>query len=348
MSESTPDRLREFRAQYRNAANQGKRLTVAKVILLVAVLLLGLWGAEVFLRGAIASSALQSGGLSPEQWRAYAVYLEGKDLPDEALRAYERYLEVATLSDSERAKVCYTIGALAAGIGSYERALASLYQAELLAPKSDLMPEIDKKVVLCLERLGRKAELRRELRERSDVQKTPADVGPGETILAEYGDTVFTDRDLERELEALPATARKHLTTGGAKLEFLRNVIARPLLVDKAMRLELDRDPEIEAKLAEQHDALIVEKLIANWMMDSPDPTPEDVERFYKAEPERFKSTGADEAPPFEQVKDRAMQMLRMERKQERLSRLIDETLEERNVKLYADRLETTEEQAEE
>jgi tetratricopeptide (TPR) repeat protein len=346
MSDSTPDRLREFRAQYRDKAGRRKGLSVVRFIVLVAVLLLGLWGAEVFLRGAIARTSNQAGGMSPEQWRAYAVYLEGKDLPYEALHAYERYLEVAVLSDSERAKICYAMGSLAAGLGSYEKALASLYQAELLAPTSKLKPEIDKKVVLCLERLGRKADLRRELRQRSGVKRTAADVGPDETILAEYDDTVFTNSDLARELEALPDTARNHLNTGEAKMEFLRNVLAHRLLVDKAMRLELDRDPDIEAKLAEQRDVLVVQKLIDDWMKEQPKPTAEDVERFYKAESDRFKTAGADEAPPFEQVKERAAHMLRMERDQERLSQLIDRTLEERNVTLHADRLQQDEEEA--
>ena len=299
----------------------------------------------MFVRSAIARSTNQPGGLSPDRWRAYAVYLEGKDLPDEALYAYERYLEVASLSDVERAKVCYTMGALAADLGSYERALASLYQAEMLAPASDLKPEIDKKVVMCLERLGRTADLRRELRQRSDVHRSESDIGPGETVLAEYDDAVFTDRDLERELEALPAAARNHLSTGDAKIEFLRNVVAHRLLVDKAIRLELDRDPEIEAKLAEQRDALIVQKLIDDWMKDQPGPTPEDVERFYKAEPDRFKKAGADDVPPFEQVKERATHMLQVEREQERLSQLIEKTLQERHVQVYADRLQTGDEE---
>jgi tetratricopeptide (TPR) repeat protein len=316
-----------------------------KPLLLVVVLVLGLWGADVFLRAAIADSTTQPGGMSPDRWRAYAIYLEGKNLPEEALDAYERYLETASLTDAERANVCYSMGTLAADAGDYRGALASFYQAEMLASDSDLKPEIDKKVVWCLDQLGRTAELRRELRQRSDAQSTSPGTAPGDTVLAEYGDCTVTMSDLERELDRLPSAARAKMETVEARTEFLRNVVARRLLLEKALRLELDKDSEILDQLTKHRDALLVQTLIDRQLQDQVDPSPEDVERFYKAEPERFAVTSTGEVPPFEQVKERAERMLRAERERERFTRLIDETFQEQNVKLYTERLHSDEEE---
>jgi tetratricopeptide (TPR) repeat protein len=346
MSEETPERLRKFRAEYRDASRGGRGRRLLKPLLLLVVLILGLWGADVFLRAAIADSTTQPGGMSPDRWRAYAIYLEGKNLPEEALDAYARYLETASLTDTERAKVCYSMGTLAADAGDYRGALASFYQAEMLASDSDLKPEIDKKVVLCLEELGRTAELRRELRQRSNAQSTSPDAAPSDTVLAEYGDCIVTMSDLERELDRLPSAVRAKMETVEARTEFLRNLVARRLLLDKALRLELDKDAEILDELTKHRDALVVQALIDRQMQDQADPSPEDVERFYKAEPERFAVSGSGEVPPFEQVKERAERMLRAEREKERFTRLIDETLHEQNVKLYTDRFHANEEEA--
>lgn len=343
MNDETPERLKQFRAQYQGCGEGGRGRRWLKAFLLVAAVLLGLWGADVFLRGAIASSTARPGGMSADEWREYAIYLEGKALPDKALEAYQKYLETALLSDGERAKVCFSMATLAADTGNYRDALAALYQAEMLAPNTALKPEIDKKVVLCLERLNRKDELRRELRKRSGADTSSTGTTPGDTVLAECGDTVFTMHDLERELDALPPGARSKLNTPEAKSDYLRSLVARRMLLEKALRLELDKDPEILDRLAMERDALVVQKLIDEGMAGQSEPTPEDVERFYRAEQERFEKPGTTEVLPFEQVKERAAQMLRAQREQEHFARLIDETLKESNVTFHMDRLKTEE-----
>ncbi len=339
MSENTPERLKEFREQYRENARGSKTARVLKPLLLVAAVALGLWGAQVFLRSALASSATRSGGMSPEQWRSYAVYLEGKDLPAESLHAYEHYIEIAPLTDAERAKVCFAMGSLAADIEDYQKALAYLYQSEMLAPESEMKPDIDKKVVMCLDRLGRTTDLRRELRNRSGAQHSVADVGPNETVIAEYGNVVFTDRDLEQELQKLPPVSRARLDSPDAKADFVRNLIARRLMVDKALRRELDKDPAIEKQLVAQRDALLVQRLVDDRLKGQPEPTTDDLKQYYKANSDRFKSADADEAPPFEQVRDRVARMMKAQAVQDAVNQLISDTLDERGVKFYPDRL---------
>jgi len=236
-------------------------------------------------------------------------------------------------------------------------------------------------------------------------------------VLAEFAGEVITNHDLELEIEKLPPAARDSFNTPEKKGDLLKNMVAERLLLDKARRLELDKTPEIQDQLARQLDAMIVQKLISDEVKAGIHITPEDVERFYKAEPDRFKEPataevriakadsedaakaikdfpdkpvtvrqggrvpGASETlsvpdavfsadagaiagpvqaekswyvfkveskkkertPPFEEVKDRAMRMLQMQKEQEKITALIEETLQARDVHLYLERLKEPE-----
>ncbi|HEO71751.1 MAG TPA: hypothetical protein ENN80_10860, partial [Candidatus Hydrogenedentes bacterium] len=291
MGEQTPDRLREFRSQYRAKAAPGLKL----LVLLVVLTLAGFGGVfGLLLRGVTtkpesqARHSIAGAGLPAQTERDYAAYLAEREQPLAAIEAYQRYLTKASLDPNARANICYTMAKLAIKAEAYDVALTFLYQAEFLAPESELKDEIDKKVVLCLDKLGRRVDLRKELRKRTRLQRTAEDLEEGETVLAEFAGEIITDRDWALELEKLPAYMRDSVTTIDKKTEFLKNMVAQRLLVDKARRLELDQDPDVQERVARHLDAMIVQKLIEDEVASAVRVTPEDVERFYKAETERF------------------------------------------------------------
>lgn len=415
MSEQTPERLKAFRAEYQQGRGPSKALDVLQL----CVLLAGFAG--LFWMLSTRESLPKSAGNAPEQQRRLAAYLAEKDQPAAAVGAYEAYLAQAVLAPEARAKVCYSVAKLAIDAGRYETALRYLYESELLDGASDLTPDIDKKVLLCLDKLGRSEALRRELKRRSSIEAQDKAVAQDAIVLAEFVGESFTVADLSRELEKLPAAVRKTFVTPERKGEFLRNHVAERLLLDKARRLELDRDPEIQERLAGQLDSLIVRKLIDDEVRAKLNDTPEDIERFYKAEIDRFTrpatasgrfASGESEAQaleeaaldsanrvtlragrfvgetvpkdvnavlaaavlalkpgtistaveaggkwhafrgtltaprvePFERVREQAARMYRMQKEQELVAALIEETLEARQVKLYPERLGVREE----
>ena len=422
MSDNDSERLKEFRAQAaagRGATRWGIVQTAVLVAGFAVVIAAQFWmGRENRGQGtpgpAISEAA---GGLSVDQLRQYALYLEEKKLPREAIGAYEAFLDKAALENDVRAKLCYSVAKLAVDSEQYEKALAYLYEAEMLAPESDLKDDINKKVVLCLDKLGRPVDLRRELRERTAVKQTAADVGSDEVVLAEFAGQVITNRDLDLEIEKLPPSVRESVDTPEKRGELLKNMVAERLLLDKALRLELDKDPEIQKRLAEQRDGLIVRKLIDDEVRAKVHVTPEDAERFYRAGPQRFTepataqvvvgkadteeaaaalkdfpdkpvtvrkgapgsgpasnaeaneaifatepeqttkpihigdawyvfrvaSKTAERLVPFEEVKDQALRMLQMQKEQEQVRALVEETVGARDVSLHLDRLEPKE-----
>ncbi len=279
-----PNRLQEFRAQYNAGRPRVSALAVVNIVLLVV----GFAAVIVMQNRSASAPQAVAPAQAPDAQRAFALYLTEKNQPLAAITAYEDYLKAAALVPEERAKVCYAVAKLAIEAEQYERALPFLYQAEFVNPESELKEEINKKVVLCLDKLGRNVDLRHELRKRTDVKRTAADVQNGEVVLAEFLGEVITDRDLDQEIEKMPQAVRDSVNTNEKKTELLKNMVVQRLLLDKARRLELDKDDEIQKQLAQQLDAMIVNRLLEDEIRSGIQITAEDVERFYKAEPALF------------------------------------------------------------
>jgi hypothetical protein len=284
MSESTPERLKAFRAEHRAENSLRRRITVLALVLFLLVLVNAAVLATFFLR----DHPPAAGAASPEHFKEYALYLEEKRLPLEAIGAYQQYLDAAALSDAEQARLCYSVAKLAIEAEEFEKGLAYLYRAELLDPDSDLKSDIDRKITLCLDKLGRNVDLRRELRRRTVLSRSPEEVTPGEIVLAEFAGQVVTNHDLDVELEKLPAAARESFNDPEKRQELLKNLVAERLLLEKAFRLGFDEDEEIQERLSALRDQMIVRKLIDQEVQSRIQITPEDVERFYKAEVNRF------------------------------------------------------------
>ncbi|MFA6242592.1 MAG: hypothetical protein WC655_16765 [Candidatus Hydrogenedentales bacterium] len=343
MTDAASERLKEFREQNRAAAESGSvgrraaRIAVGLTLLVLSAIGVVSIGFALYGRGQL------TGGLSAEQLRKYALKLEEKQLPAAAMDAYDRYLEQASLSDEARAKTCFTVAKIAVSEGQYERALAYLYEAEMLAPDCDIKDELNKKVVFCLEQLGRTNALQRELETRSTGHRTAKDIAPEEVILAEFSGEVITDRDLEREIERIPEASRSSYSTPEKRGEMLKNMVIQRMLIDKALRQDLDKDKEVQAQLEAQRDSLIVHKLLASEVQKKTAVTSEDVERFYKAEPEHFKVSDSGEVLPFEQVREKAERLLRMKKSDEETSVFIERVLKENNAKFFPERLKPAE-----
>ncbi len=286
--ERTPDRLQEFRAQNAARAGQARSNRWAFALLIVGLAAVLVMQGMLLHSTRAAQPRARAAGLDPETTRTYAAYLAEKNLPQEAIAAYESYLSRADLTPDARARICLGIAKLAMEQKQHEQALANLYLAEMLAPESDIKSEIDKRIVQCLDVLGRSSDLRRELKNRTSLQKTAKDVKPGETVLAECAGQVITDRDLDARIDQLPASMRANLDTPDKREELLKTMVAERMLLDKALRQGLDEDAQVQEQLAQERDALIVRKLIDQEVRSKISLTPEDVERYYKAEPARF------------------------------------------------------------
>ena len=299
---STPERLAAFRAEYQ--APKASRTTVFVPIALALLLILTAINLFLALTRGTTSASGTSGDSATDQ-RALASYLVEKNLPGEASAAYRRYIDSGAVAGNDLANVCVSAADAAIQAERFEEALSFLYEADFKVPNSDRKPDIDKKIAFCLEKLNRSTELKHELRNRTTLSKTKAEVAPNETVLAEIGDAVITNRDLDAEINRMPEGARSTYDKPEKREELLKSVVARKVLVEKARRLELDKDEAIQTSLAEALEQLMVSKLIEQDVASNVKITPEDVQRYYQAEIKRFTrpaavkvliATGATEA----------------------------------------------------
>ena len=101
----------------------------------------------------------------------------------------------------------------------------------------------------------------------------------------------------------------------------------------------MDKDAAVVAELEAERDAFVVQKLLDNDVRFKVAVTTEDAERFYKAEPDRFKPAKDGDTPPFDQVKDQAIRQLETQKTQDMTRAYIEQSCRDANVKLYPDRL---------
>jgi tetratricopeptide (TPR) repeat protein len=283
MGEQTPQRLKAFRED--NASKQSSAKTA--VVSLGVGVVLGITGALAAFYVIGPSSNSDSSGMSANRMRELAVLYESKGMPAAAIESYTAYLDHAPLSDTQRGDVAYSIGKLAIANGDYDQALKFLYRAELLTPDSAVRDERDQQILRCLEQLGRTSDLSRELKRRTDASGGET-ADPGAIVLAEFGSETITDRDLAKKIGEMPQQMRGSFAATEKKIELLRNLVAEHLLLDKAFGLNLDEDEEVIAMMNATRDSLLVQKLMEDEVRASIAITPQDVERYYKAERERF------------------------------------------------------------
>ena len=93
-------------------------------------------------------------------------------------------------------------------------------------------------------------------------QTAPPDARkPTGPVLASVNGEIITAGDFEDEIASLPEYTRKQLTSADQKMKRLDNMIKETLLRQEAQRRGLDRDREIQHKVARYRDRLITEKL---------------------------------------------------------------------------------------
>lgn len=254
-----------------------------------------------------ANSAAPAAGLDLE---AIALRLEDRNLHLAAAEAWHEHLASASLSAEQRARLEVRRGRLLARGGQDEAALAALYRAEAIAGKNEEWLGADFGLLVrdSLQRLGRYAELAREVEQRTSIA---ADKGAltGSQIVAEIGDEKITQADFERQMQeqidALVATSpglgaeqaeqfRKQLHDQYAKprmkAQMLEQLVARRVLATEGRRRKLDQDPAYRARLAGEADSLLATRVTADVAAERGGVTPQDVERYFAAKTEQYQT----------------------------------------------------------
>ena len=206
---------------------------------------------------------------------------------EQAISKYEQYLRSQKLPITTTANINYIIGNLYFEIHHYEEALASYYTADLIGVPKTIQNDLSIKIVNCLERLGRGFSAQYALKSRSALDKKQPKQTEG-IIIARFGDEEISMRDIDEQLEKLDEKTRNQYRDPQQKFMFFQQYLARKLLAKKASKMGYERDTDIQNRLDEIREQLMVDKMIQSQFKDKIQITPEDIQLFYQARKDNY------------------------------------------------------------
>jgi tetratricopeptide (TPR) repeat protein len=306
--------------------------------LLIAVLAL-LLGLILWMMLAARSST--TGAATAERQREVAAKLQAAGAFDEAAGLYASYLEDGSVPSDKRARIAYTLGTNYMETGQFDKALRWFYEAETLGA-GELGDELSSRIVHCLERLGRHHAAQAALQSHVQLEADPVQRSSEDPVVARIGQREIRRSQVDRALDGLPPEIAARFSTAEGKEELLRKYVADELLWQKAVKLEYDRDPEVERRQTEVLKQLAVTRFIEKEVLDQIIVDETDLANYFQANRERYQSQqaeGATEEITLDQVRplvERDYQMVKM---QSAYNDLIDSELSTQDVELFPERM---------
>ena len=88
----------------------------------------------------------------------------------------------------------------------------------------------------------------------------------------------------------MPEWIKENFKQGENKLAFIRDYVAGEVLYKQAKKAGLDKDARIKEALEEYKKQIVLRQFISQEVEDSLKITPLDIESYYKANKERYKT----------------------------------------------------------
>jgi len=270
-------------------------------------------------------------------------------LYEKAIDSYERYINSPRLGLEKKSNLSYLIGNIYMdNLSDYNNALASFVRAKVYYPSNAGISEINKKIVICLEKLGKSVDAEREMskvtslagQEKEDFPRTKED----SIIVAKIGDRKITMGEINREIEKFPSL-QGLFKEKKKKLEFLGQYIAGELLYDSAKRQGLDNDKKVIEAANFAKKQVMIDRLIADEVdAKLEEPAESDIKLYYEANKDRYAEETKDESgktakvqKEYDQVKDRVNFDYRIMKRQEKIQNLLDNLRKTKDVAIYDD-----------
>lgn len=273
--------------------------------------------------------------------RATAIKLEAAGLPELALEPWQRWLSAGAGTATERAAVAERLGVALVERGRFEQGLALLYQAEAL-DETALSSDHGAKVVRALEALGRSQAAKSSLAQRTrlDPGLGPAEAGTDadDPVVATVDGVAIRRSRIDDALAELPPGAADSFAGPEGRLQLLRQVVGEELLWRKAQRLEIDADPEVRRRVALAERRVVLGSWLERQALEA-NPSTSDLETFYTANRERYRSQPDAEPLPFAQVRPLVEQEWRRQRLEGAWRDAVDRELDSGKVELFPERL---------
>jgi tetratricopeptide (TPR) repeat protein len=228
---------------------------------------------------------------NPELLREYAVDLYNQKLYVQAVDAYQDYLNTRVHDADTEANIHYLIANIHMDhLREYEKAMAHYMKSRLIHPDGDLVKEINRRIVECLERMDRSREAHRELDRITAVEERDRSQYEGSTIIARIGTRDITWAEISDYIDSLPDYLQESLEVRETRLELVRQFVLTELMYEKAKRMNYESDPEITEATYQLKKNLMVQKLLSEEVLKRIRPAGDsDVELYFAAHRDKYR-----------------------------------------------------------
>lgn len=267
--------------------------------------------------------------------KQFAEELLNKRLYKLAIVEYERFLQDPSLGSQRLSNLYNLIGNIyMENLRDYENAMANFLKSKTLLPEAVDKTELNKKIIECLERLGRSTEASVEMARLTALKPETIEAGSGKgagkQIVARIGERKISMEELENEIQGLPTYLKQQYKDSKKRLEFLNQYVASEILFNLGQRKGLDRDKEIMDSISRVKKQLMISKVLEEEVSSKIKPAENDLKLFYRANRRNYHL-------PFKRIKERVEFEYTQKRQQEEINSLINRLMGSEDVKIYTD-----------
>ncbi len=273
-----------------------------------------------------------------------AFKLQNAGLTKRSIEAFEYYLELnRSLDDNSNVSIMLNLGKLYEELPDLEKALYWYYFVSSTDQKA-LKSKADQRIVAILNKLNKFSTAKHVLKDSTSLNKVEnKKVKEGGVVVAEIDGIPIYLHQIDANIDKLPAQFRKQFSSKEGKVKFTQKFIADEILADRAIKQELDQDYKIIKDVELFKKQLLVQKVLERELKEVMSGDAKDIKNYFIANKDRYtqKKKGKKKvvAPKFEEVKDRVTLDYRMEKTQDIYQKIVTETLQTGNVKLFLERV---------
>ena len=236
---------------------------------------------------AILNSSREKPAVDPSKYREVASRLQAAGLLKEAITNYEHYLNSAYEDGEVKSSVSFSLGGLYESLNQFEKALSWYYMVELFDPNSRYISKASKKIVSLLEKLGKVAASKRELKKATSLEE-PESQAKGSLVLAQIGDKNLYLHDLDKAIDQLPPQMKEKFKSKEEKVNLLRKLVADEVLSQKAVRLGIDQKLEFKEKLDQIKKQFLVDKMLESELKEKIKADESDLFNYFEANKDKY------------------------------------------------------------
>ncbi|MDB5048535.1 MAG: Foldase protein PrsA precursor [Fibrobacteres bacterium] len=270
----------------------------------------------------------QRSAFTREQYRAAATALFERQLYREAIDTYQEYLRSPAIPAEDVPNVLYQMGVIyQENLMDPKGALAKFAVIKALYPDKTFENQLGKRMVACLENMGRSVDATQARSRLTDFNQDTAKAAGAGTVVAELDGRKITLGEIAALVGKLPE----------APLELnqlVREYVAQILIADAARRKGIADRPEVKQRIGQAENQILTQAGLLEEIKIQP-PSGNDIKYYFEANKARYLQ-GADSNATFEKLAPRVQADWAREKQGAEYQKYVERLLQTAKVQFFS------------